>query len=163
MKTSISVIKIMATVGLVLAASAAGAESWKLNCTNAGPNIPEPLRDRDKHSIMVQTATCIHEGGAAMDGAVSTQGVIWEHDANGSKLLSGDAVGRKPGATTAVRITEGTLTCVTKDGKVVGWTASGKGVFTLVVGGATELAGKSFSWTSRPTGPRTYVSDVTMD
>ncbi len=163
MKKSIPVIKILATLGLVLAAGAAGAESWKLNCTNAGPNMPEPLRDRERHSIMVQTATCIHEGGAALDGAVSTQGVIWEHDASGARLLSGDAVGRKPGATTAVRITEGTLAWVVKDGKVVGWNATGKGVFTLAADGAAALAGKSFSWTSRPTGPRTYVSDVTVD
>ena len=125
--------------------------------------IAEPLKDREGHRVSAQTAGCIHEGGGAIDGAVSTQGVIWEMDANGGKLLSGDGVSRKLGVISVVKITEGTLAWVMKDGKVVGWTAEGKAVFTLAVDGAAELAGKSFSWKSRPTGPRSYVSEMTMD
>lgn len=162
MKMSIPAIKVLATLGLVLAAGAAGAQTWKINCTSSGGNAPEPLGDREKHSIMVLTATCIEVGGP-MDGAVVTQGVIWEYDANGSKVLSGDSVARKPGATTAYRVTEGTLAWVMRDGKPAGWTAVGKAVYTLAVGTGIERAGKSFSWTSRPTGPRTYVTEMTID
>lgn len=162
MKKSIPLIKILATFGLVLAASAAGAQSWQMICTNAGANASEPLGDRDKHSIHVQAATCTHETGP-FSGAITTQGVIWEHDATGSRLLSGDGVGRKPGLTIAFRVTEGALTWVMKDGKPAGWNAQGKGVYILAAGEASEFKGKTFSWTSHPTGARTYVTEVKVD
>ena len=162
MKKSISVIKVLSTLGLVLAAGAAGAQSWKINCTNTGASAPEPLGDREKHSLMVKLATCIEVGGP-MDGAVVTQGVIWEHDAAGSKALSGDSVARKPGATAAYRVTEGTLAWVMREGKIAGWTAAGKAMYTLAVGTGAQYAGKSFSWKSWPTGPNTYVTEMTLD
>ena len=162
MKTSPSVIKILTISALMLAAGAAGAQSWSMNCTNIGANAPEPLGDREKHSIHVQAATCTHDGGP-FKGAVTTQGVIWEHDATGSNLLAGDGVARRPGLTIAFRVTEGVLTWVMKDGKPAGWNAHGKGVYILAAGDAAEFKGKAFSWTSRPTGARTYVTDLTVD
>lgn len=161
-KKNIPGIKDLAVFGLALAAGLVQAETWKINCMNAGANLPEALGDREGHAIHAQTSTCVIEGGP-MDGAIQTQGVIWEHDKTGSRLLSGHSIARKPGATTAIKISDGTLAFVMKDGKPAGWTASGKAMYSLAAGSAAALAGKTFGWISRPTGPRTYVIEVTID
>jgi len=98
-----------------------------------------------------------------MDRAVVTQGAIWETESSEAKMLSSDGVARKPGATAAYPNTSGTLTCMMQDGKRVGYTAMGKGVYTMATGSGASLAGKSYSWVVRPTGPRSYTVDVTVD
>jgi hypothetical protein len=49
---------------------------------------------------------------------------------------------RKPGSTLACKETEGKLTLTMTDGKVTGWTGSGRGVNTLATGDWGKLAGK---------------------
>ena len=159
MTTSIRVL--LPALGLILLAGAAFGQTWKASCTNVGPASTEPLGP-DGHALTVVTASCTIEGGP-LNGGVGTQNVIWESAKGTSTLLSGDGVARKVGGTAAYRLTGGTLTPTLKDGQPAGWTASGTAVFTMGVGEAAALKGKSFTWTSKMSAPRQYVTENKMD
>jgi hypothetical protein len=149
-------------VSLALTAGNALAQVSKYNCTNNGPNLPEPLGDREGHFLLVAAGSCVIEGGV-LDGTVVSQNTIWDNDKGVVTILSADGVARKPGSVAVYKVTGGTLSYIMQDGKPAGWTASGKGVYTLAVGGAAALAGKSYSWTARATGPRTYSIESKLD
>lgn len=131
-------------------------------CTLVGTAAPEPAGDREGHAIQVASATCTIVGGA-LDGSVVTQYALWDMDGPTANLTSGYGVIRKAGGVAAYQTTSGTRTLVMKDGKVVGWTASGKGRYTLATGSAAAAAGKSFSWTAKLTGLNRYSIDVVTD
>jgi hypothetical protein len=78
-------------------------------------------------------------------------------------MLSIGGVVRKPGATVAYEITEGSLALTMADGKVTGFTASGKGRWSMGAGGAASMAGKTFTYKARPTGAGQWETDVTAD
>jgi len=153
---------LVCSLGLALAAGSALAQGvWKSSCTNSGGAGPEPLGTEGR-ALAVASATCTVEGGP-MSGSVVTQNAIWEFDRGDGTLLSADGVARKPGSAAAYKLTSGTVTTVMKDGQPVGWTGSGTLVYTLGTGDAAGLKGKSFSWTGRATGPRTYVIESKPD
>lgn len=141
-----------------------GAQSVtvRVQCTNHGPNLIEPLADREGQSLQAAEATCVVQGGP-MDGGVETQHILWHYNKASGQVLSGHAVARKPGALGTSTITQGALSFQMVDGKVTGWTASGKGRQTLAAGTGSALGGKSFGWTASPTGPRSYVVQVTYE
>jgi hypothetical protein len=159
MRTSLG---LLIALGLTLTVGGAfGQTTWKTVCTNSGGAAPEPL-GREGLALSVASATCIADGGP-MSGGVVTQNALWESDKGTGTLLSADGVVRKPGSTAAYKLLTGTLNTVMKDGKPAGWTGSGKGVYTLAVGEAASLKGKTFSWTGKATGPRTYVIESTLE
>ena len=93
-----------------------------------------------------------------MAGGVGTGTNIWEWDGPKATLLSDSGVVRKPGATLAWKGTEGKLTLTMTDGKVTGWTGSGRGANTLATGGWASMAGKSYTWTGKSVGPASQFS-----
>jgi len=127
-----------------------------------GSGALEPLGDREGHAIEVATETCRVEGGA-MDGGLVTGQSIWEWDKTNAKMLSIAGVVRKPGATVAYEITEGKLALTIADGKVTGFTASGKGRWSMAAGSAASMAGKTFTYKARPTGAGQWETEVTAD
>ena len=131
-------------------------------CMTTGTIAPEPVGDRDGHFIQVSQSTCRIEGGP-LDGGVMTQNSIWEVDKGASTLSSSSGVIRKAGGIAVYQTASGTRTVTMKDGKVVGWTATGKSNFPIGGGTVAEVAGKSFTWTARFTGPNQYVIDSVMD
>jgi len=143
------------------AQAAAAPVSMRLLCTNHGANAIEPVADREGQSLLAAAASCVVQGGP-MDGGVETQHNLWHYDRGAGTLLSGQAVARKPGALSASLITQGALTFQMSEGRMTGWSASGRGRLTLATGGAAALDGKSFAWTASPTGPRSYVVQVTF-
>ncbi len=155
---AMAVIALSLTSGLVLAQAAASQS----NCTFHGGLVREPIGDREGHALQVSAATCAVTGGV-LDGTVETHHAIYEHDKGASSLRSADSVFRKPGARAVARITAGTLEIVMKDGNPAGWTASGKGVYTMASGTAAPLAGKTFTYTARSTGPLSYGLDIVLD
>ena len=162
MKICSRMLTIAASLVLLASSGLTMAQSSKHTCMNVGPNLPEPLGDREGHAVSVADGSCMIEGGL-LDGTVQTQHTIWEFDKGAMNILSGDGVSRKPGVAVAYRVTAGSLTYVMKDGKPVGWNASGKGVFTLATGAAAALAGKTFTWTGYATGPRSYILESKVD
>lgn len=147
---------------LLAAGAAFGGSPHTASCYNTGLNAPEPVGDRQGHMIQVNAGTC-RESGGEFDGLVTTQNTIWELDASGSKVLSGDGVGRKPNALIAYRLLEAKMEMVMQDGKPVGWIAKGKGLYTLATGDLAKYTGKTFSWTAKAAGYRGYSIETVSD
>lgn len=159
-----SVLRIATAVAFaLLAVSASGqANSFGFSCQSVGSSPPEAIGDREGHSISSGEVSCRAEGGPLI-GGVLTGKTIYEWDKGAGVLLSGDGIIRKPGATTAYRIIEGKIALIMTDGKVTGTTASGKGVYTMATGTATTLAGKTFTYSTRPTAPGQFAIDVKVE
>lgn len=151
--------------GFALTASAAGEATaiGKFICMGTGANDPEPIAGQEERALQVWAATCRAEGGPT-DGGVLTEHSIWDMSKGGAAtMVSGDGVLRKRGGMAVYRLTAGTRTINMTDGKVSGWTVSGKGVWSMATGAAAPLANKSFSLTARPTGHRQYVIESVLD
>lgn len=153
-----------ATAILALHSGAVCAQSTtsKSSCTVMGATYLEPVGDRDGHSLQTSVANCRIEGGD-FDGAVSSLHTVWEQDKLNGNVLSGDGVLRKPGAMASYRQISGQRTYVLKDGKVVGWTATGKAIYNLASGGFAAYAGKSFTWSARSTMPGQFAIETAME
>ncbi len=145
-----------------LAPSALAQEVMKFSCQAVGGIAPEPLGDREGHNITVITASCRSAGGV-LDGALTTAQEIWEWDGTNAKMLLESGVIRKPGALATLELTEGKLALTMTDGKVTGFTASGKGRWPTATGTAASLAGKSGTFKSWPTGAGQWEAEWTVE
>lgn len=143
-------------------AAAQTAAAEKLHCQTVGSAAPEALGDRDGHALSVNHISCRVEGGA-MDGGVLTGTTIYEWDKGQATVLSGSGVTRKPGAATVYQHTEGKMSLVMTDGKPSGITGSGRGRMAMATGSAAPMAGRTYSFTFRTTGPSQFVVDVKHD
>jgi hypothetical protein len=98
-----------------------------------------------------------------LDGALATIQEIWEWDGTNGKLLLESGVIRKPGAIATYDLTEGKIALTMTDGKVTGFTASGKGRCPTATGLAASLAGKSWTWKSWPAGAGQWEGEWTAE
>jgi hypothetical protein len=133
--------------------------TYTWTCQDVGTSPPEALGDRDGHSISIAVASC-HSESEPMSGAVLTGTNTWEWNGPNAVLLSGNGVIRKPGGTVVYQNTAGTLALTMTDGKVTGFSASGKGDEKLATGSLAALAGKPYTWTVKPAGPVQYTVEV---
>jgi hypothetical protein len=133
--------------------------TYTWTCQDVGSTAPEALGDREGHSISIDVASC-HSESEPMSGAVLTGTTMWEWNGPNAVLLSSNGVIRKPGATMVYQNTAGTLALTMTDGKVTGFTASGKGDEKLATGSLAALAGTSYTWTAKPAGPRQFTVEV---
>jgi hypothetical protein len=124
-----------------------------------GNAAPEPLGDREGHAISVEQDSCRISSGP-LAGAVISGTEYWEWDKTSAVLLSGGGIERKPGATSAFQLTDGKLDLIMSDGKVTGVVGSGHGRWTLATGDAASMAGKSYSWSSKLTGPNQFEVEI---
>jgi hypothetical protein len=101
-----------AAAAIAFAAFAPGAvaqdNTGTRTCQFIGSNVPEPLGDREGHSIQISQASCHIDSGPISD-AIMTTTDIWEWDGTNAVLLSGSGIARKPGATLVVVATGGKL------------------------------------------------------
>ena len=155
-----------AAAALAFAAFAPNAiaqEVFKFSCQAVGGSgTPEPLGDREGHNITVLTASCRNAGGV-LDGSLTTAQEIWEWDGPNAKMLLESGVIRKPGAIATFELTEGKIALTMTDGKVTGFTASGKGRYPTATGTAASVAGKSWTWKSWPAGAGQWEGEATLD
>jgi hypothetical protein len=152
-----------AVVATAFAAFAPGAVAQEKDiCQSVGSTAPEPVGDREGHAIQVDMISCRVEGGA-LAGGITTGQDIWEWDKTNAKMVSVTGLVRKAGATAAYELTDGTIALTLADGKVTGFTATGKGRYQLATGSAASLAGKTFTFTAKPTGAGQWETDVTAD
>jgi hypothetical protein len=87
---------------------------------------------------------------------------MWEW--NGPKATMLAEHGRKSGATLAWQGSEGELTLTMAEGKVTGWTASGRGKNLLATGDWASKAGTTYHWTPKSVGPSSqFTIDATND
>ncbi len=158
----VSCIGIAGFVVMSASAFAQSGLSFRLLCFTVGGGAPEPLGDRDGHSISAGEASCRVEGGV-MDGGILTGTAIFEWEKTNGVLLSGSGVTRKPGATAAYQNTEAKIALTLSDGKVVGSSGSGRGRYTMTTGAAAALSGKTYAYTFKSVGPGQIAYDVKID
>ena len=136
--------------------------TYRFLCQSIGTGPQEPLGDRDGHNISVVAYSCRVEGGP-LDGALVTGNAIYEWDKTNAVGLSGNGVARKPGATAVFQLGDFKNALTVADGKVTGFLATGQGSYKLATGTAGPLAGKTFSYTSRPNGWGQFAIDIKVD
>ena len=78
---------------------------------------------------------------------------IGEWDGPKATELSNSGVTRGPSGIVAYKGSGGELSLTMADGKVTGFTASGKGTNVLVTGGWGKGMPPNYHWTARPDGP----------
>jgi hypothetical protein len=161
-----AVVALLAAALTMTTGGLAAAEGTTIRniCHNSGPHPTEAFGDRSGHAVQVIDSSCTMQGeGGPLDGTVLTQQSVWEYDKGASTLLSSHGVYRKPGTMAAYVSSAGTLSLEATEGKVTGWTASGKGRIAGASGSAAALSGKTYSWTARPIGNRAYVMEFTFE
>jgi len=156
----------IATAAIALAATAPSAaaqgNTFTLACQSIGSGALEPLGDREGHSLLVGEYSCRADSGP-LSGGVWTATDIWEFNGTNAVLVTGYGVIRKPGATAVYQDTEGRLALTMTDGKVTGFLATGGGSWPMAIGSAASLAGKSYTWTSKPTGPGQFAVELKVE
>jgi hypothetical protein len=148
-----------ALLAMLGAAPAAGVERLSASCMNSAPAVAEPVGDRLGHAVQLVTATCT---GSGMDDVTTIQ-AVWEQDLARSQLLSGDGVVRQRGSLLAYHLSEGVQYPVIKEGRPAGWTATGRGIYTLATGAGAALLNRTFSWIARSTGPQRWLMERHLD
>ncbi|HZM56603.1 MAG TPA: hypothetical protein VFC03_16400 [Acidimicrobiales bacterium] len=131
-------------------------------CTFIGMSPPEPLNDRQGHTISISQFTCKAEGGV-LDGAVMTGSQIYEWNGVNAVGHAGYGVYRKPGATVIYVNDEMKNMVIMADGKPAGFAASGRGHHALATGTAASLNGKTYTYTAKPIGPGQFLLEGKVD
>ena len=160
-----SVLVALVSAGLTAIPASALAEkpvSFKVHCMNTGNSPPEALGDRKGHSISIGEYTCKVEGGA-LDGGIMTGTHITEWDGVNGVGKAGFGVTRTAGGKAVYVNTEMKTTLTMKDGKVTGFLANGRGYYAVATGAAESVAGKTYSYVSKPSGPRQFIIETTLD
>ena len=152
-----------ATMFVAFAPSALAQEKTTVwICQGVGASQPEPVGDKEGHSISVGQNSCYAESGPQI-GGVLTGTSIWEWNGPNGVELSINGVIRKPGAAMVYQDAEGKNILTMTDGKVTGWTASGHGVNVLATGDWASMNGKPYEWTAKPTGPGQFRLEAKQD
>lgn len=157
---------VLGTVGALMASSAVYSQSLtqKSVCVSvgsAGSSAMEPLGDREGHSISVSQYACRVEGGV-LDGGVLTGNNIFEWNGTNGIFVAGTGVIRKPGSTVSFNVLDGKISPIVTDGKVTGFAGSGRGKYQIAVGPSSPLAGKTYNYTFKFTGPGQFVIESTV-
>ncbi len=98
-----------------------------------------------------------------MSGAVVTGGDVTDWDKTSGVEVLGDGVVRKPGGFAVYQDTEGKVAVTIADGKVSGFSGAGKVHWVIATGSAAPLAGKTFSYTLKSTGPGQWEANATSE
>jgi hypothetical protein len=162
MKNTTPVIIGLALSSLMVTAMADDSKTSKLHCMFTGTHPMETLGDRADHSISVNQYTCNVEGGP-LDGAVTTGTTVYEWDGPNGTGQVGYGIDRKPGANAIYVNTEMKNTVSMTDGKVTGAVFSGRGRYAVATGAAASLAGKSYTYKGKTTGPNSFIVESTLD
>ncbi len=155
------ILGLVTTLGaLAGAAHAQDTGRQRNHCQAIGAAAPEALGE----GRVLQTAqfSCRVEGGP-MNGAIMTGEQRYELQGSKGRLVTGSGVVRMPGGLLIFANLDGELTLNVVDGKVAGSSGAGKGRFVAGYGSASAYAGKTYTYTSKATGPFTFVIDVTND
>ena len=96
-------------------------------------------------------------------GGVSTGKVIVELDNTHSTLIAGGGNLRSPGSVVVFENVKESGDAIVADGKVTGFASSGQGKIVWASGDAASAVGKSYSYTTRLTGPGQSVVETLGD
>jgi hypothetical protein len=152
-----------AAASLLLVFSGTAMADNVFNCQDVGLTSPEPVGDQNGHVLIIDNFSCRVEDGP-MAGGVMTGTVAWDLTKGKGTLLSGTGVIRKPGSLVIYKDLDGALNLtINEKGEVTGGGASGTATWVFATGDAAPLKGKVMNWTSKGTGPATFVVQEKTD
>jgi hypothetical protein len=122
----------------------------RYECNVVGAMSPEPIGDREGHSLIFYQFSCFSVDGL-LKGAVYTASTASELDGPRRTFLFTGGVHRAPGGFAVTQMMEGTGSVVMKDGKPV-TENSGKALFKFASGTLATISGKAVKWTTKTTG-----------
>ena len=151
--TSVAVVAVAAGAMMPSAIQKANAQEMtaSYSCQVVGANSMEPLGDREGHGLGTLDYSCLVTAGL-MSGGVVTGHNVTVFDKSGGTLLMGGGVIRKPDATVVYQQAEEKVEFTMNDGKVTGFTATGRGHVVMAVGGAASFSGMPYVYTAKSTG-----------
>jgi hypothetical protein len=150
-----------ALLGLGTGASAQPAKITQ-TCTFVGPLSSEPIGDRPGHTINSSNYSCIVQDGP-FKGAVMTGASVYQIDKGAGTLQVTSGIDRRPGGIAVWLATDGRIDFQVVDGKVTGWVSTASGSYRTATGNLSELAGKRFRSTSKPTGPLSFMIETVIE
>ncbi|MDA9440229.1 hypothetical protein XH98_14090 [Bradyrhizobium sp. CCBAU 51745] len=133
------------------AGSAAADPVVRYACNTVGTAAPEPVGDRDGHTIVANQFTCVGMGGL-LKGANYTAVNITEFDGPKGKYLLAGGVHRGQGGLVVTQALEGVTIFNMKDGKPVSFEGTGKAIVKFASGPFAQLSGKTLNLTVKQTG-----------
>jgi len=123
----------------------------RFDCTVIGAASQEPIDATPGHFLATVEYSCYGIDGLLKD-AVHTASSASEWINQKGTFLRGGGTHRAADGLAVTQVTEGSGVVVTKDGKPIGTAATGTGVFKFASGKLAALAGKTFKFTTKPTG-----------
>ena len=131
-------------------------------CQSKDEGAPQQIGDREGHMMAIYDVTCrVVEGQPS--GGVSSGKVIIEWDKTHATLIAGGGVLRSPSATSVFQNLEESGDATVVDGQVTGFASSGRGKIIWATGVAASAVGKSYSYTTKSTGPGESVVETLGD
>jgi hypothetical protein len=127
----------------------------RYQCNIVGTAVPEPLGDRNGHSLVNYSYSCVGVEGLLKDAVVTAFSAA-EWDGPKTTIIAAMGVHRAPGGAAIGEVLEGTQSIIMKDGKPVGTEGSGKTLFKFASGTLAALAGKTVNFNSKSTGPNRF-------
>jgi len=143
-------------------ASSADANRSKSICQSVDESPAQPIGDREGHMMAIYNVTCRVVEGQPVGGESSGK-VIIEWDKTHAALIAGGGVMRSPGSIAVFQNIEENGDVTIADGKVAGYASSGRGKVIWAAGAAASAVGKSYSYTTKSTGPGESVVETVGD
>ncbi len=159
---SVRIASLALLAGCASAQSQVPPQSWTAECRNIGPTVMEPIADRPGHAIHRSEFVCVNRGGP-MDGGEGLGSNTWVWEPGKAAAVSGDAIYRRPGAIAVLRTVESQLATQMQDGRLVGWTSTGRLAVASAHGAWSGESGKGYRYTARSTGFKSFVVDLLRD
>ena len=131
-------------------------------CQSFGSAPSEPIGDREGHSLSVGQVSC-HVDIGPLAGGIVTSSDIWEWDGQNATQLSNTTITRKPGAFAVAHESGVKFSLTMTEGKITGWTSSGRMTYVWATGSASVLVGKSFTITAKPISTGQFTLEAKAD
>ena len=161
MKKHVIAMFVCSTLGSMGASGFALAETiGRYECSVIGVATQEPIDSQAGHFLADVEYSCFGVEGP-LKGVVHTASSASEWTDTKGTFVFGGGIHRAVGGLAVTEITEGTGSIVMKDGKPIGTTSSGTGLFKFASGSLVRFAGKAFKFASKPIGLGRFEMDFT--
>ncbi|HEV2153954.1 hypothetical protein [Bradyrhizobium sp.] len=129
----------------------------RYECNVVGTQAPEPIGDRNGHTLVSTQFSCFGVDGIFKNAVYSATNVTeWDGPGKARQLQAG-GVHRTAGGLAVTQIVEGTGSMIMKDEKPIGGQSSGTAAVRFSSGTLAPISGKTLKFTTRTTGLGRFV------
>jgi len=153
---------LVGSVFAIAPAAIADASKSKSICQSVDEGAPQQIGDREGHMMAIYNVTC-HVVEGQPSGGVSSGKVIIEWDKTHATLIAGGGVLRSASATSVFQNLEESGDATVADGKVTGFSSSGRGKVIWAIGTAASAIGKTYTYTTKSAGSGQIEVETSSD